>query len=74
MIMSRSVRVLPLALFDADESAKGKRFAIDLGCGSGSDTVELLRRGRNNCFWSEEALARILIGCQKALTPIDRED
>ena len=34
-----------LSLFDADGSVKGERFAIDLGSGSGRDTVELLRRG-----------------------------
>lgn len=34
-----------LSLFDAEGSAKGERFAIDLGSGSGRDTAELLRRG-----------------------------
>ncbi|MDX1993018.1 MAG: class I SAM-dependent methyltransferase [bacterium] len=33
-----------LELFEA-EPAKGERFAIDLGCGAGRDTRELLRRG-----------------------------
>lgn len=35
-----------LDLFDADESFdSGSGFAIDLGCGEGRDTAELLRRG-----------------------------
>jgi len=33
---------LTKALSIFDESAKGKRFTIDLGCGSGRDTAELL--------------------------------
>ena len=34
-----------LSLFDADASSRKRRFAIDLGCGAGRDTFELLRRG-----------------------------
>jgi len=32
-----------LSIFDADESAKGKRFTIDLACGSGHDTAAATR-------------------------------
>jgi len=34
-----------LRLFDAKSSEPREHFAIDLGCGSGRDTFELLRRG-----------------------------
>ena len=34
-----------LSLFDAEGFEREERFAIDLGCGSGRDTFELLRRG-----------------------------
>jgi tellurite methyltransferase len=34
-----------LAQFDAEPSSTVPRFAVDLGCGDGRDTVELLRRG-----------------------------
>ena len=34
-----------LSSFDAEPSRKKMRFAIDLGCGGGRDTSELLRRG-----------------------------
>jgi tellurite methyltransferase len=40
----RETLVEALALFDAEVSPR-ERFAIDLGCGIGSDTFELLRRG-----------------------------
>jgi len=36
---------LALWLFDAETIRKKKRFAVDVGCGAGRDTVELLRRG-----------------------------
>jgi SAM-dependent methyltransferase len=34
-----------LRAFDAEPSSDAPRFAIDLGCGDGRDTAELLRRG-----------------------------
>ncbi|MFH7029096.1 MAG: class I SAM-dependent methyltransferase [Heteroscytonema crispum UTEX LB 1556] len=34
-----------LARFDSENATTESRFAIDLGCGEGRDTVELLRRG-----------------------------
>jgi tellurite methyltransferase len=40
----RETLLFALDRFDAEPVA-GKRFAVDLGCGSGRDTVEILRRG-----------------------------
>jgi SAM-dependent methyltransferase len=34
-----------LSLFGSERSSKKRRFAVDLGCGGGKDTFELLRRG-----------------------------
>jgi tellurite methyltransferase len=34
-----------LALFEGETQSKRRRFAVDLGCGGGKDTFELLRRG-----------------------------
>jgi tellurite methyltransferase len=42
----RDTLLLALALFDSEATANGlARFGVDLGCGSGRDTAELLRRG-----------------------------
>ncbi|HUK94268.1 MAG TPA: class I SAM-dependent methyltransferase [Gaiellaceae bacterium] len=41
----RETLLLALELFDSEPDPVGGRFAIDLGCGEGRDTVELLRRG-----------------------------
>lgn len=45
----RRTLLFALNRFDAERSVKDpnetRRFAIDLGCGSGRDTVEILRRG-----------------------------
>jgi tellurite methyltransferase len=34
-----------LALFESETQSKRRRYAVDLGCGGGRDTLELLRRG-----------------------------
>ena len=42
----RETLLFALDRFDADAGAKGRElFAVDLGCGTGRDTVELLHRG-----------------------------
>jgi SAM-dependent methyltransferase len=40
-----STLLTALAGFETDESFNSNPFAIDLGCGNGRDTMELLRRG-----------------------------
>jgi len=58
----RDTLIAALALFDGENYSDKKLFAVDLGCGEGRDTIELLRRG-----WqvlaidgNEEAIARML--------------
>lgn len=41
----RDTLLTALERFDAQKSSVVSRFAVDLGCGEGRDTVELLRRG-----------------------------
>jgi tellurite methyltransferase len=41
----RTTLLQALDRFDAGPGPPGGRFAVDLGCGEGRDTVELLRRG-----------------------------
>lgn len=41
----RDTLLAALASFDSEPSTNETRFAVDLGCGEGRDTVELLRRG-----------------------------
>ncbi|HAG80012.1 MAG TPA: class I SAM-dependent methyltransferase [Cyanobacteria bacterium UBA12227] len=41
----RDTLLATLARFEAENSVNVPRFAVDLGCGDGRDTVELLRRG-----------------------------
>jgi SAM-dependent methyltransferase len=41
----RATLLFALDRFDHEPEPDGRRFAIDLGCGNGRDTVELLRRG-----------------------------
>lgn len=58
----RETLLQALGRFDAEPLSRSSRFAVDLGCGDGRDTVELLRRG-----WQvlaidgeEKALTRLL--------------
>nr|WP_263972540.1 hypothetical protein [Pseudanabaena yagii] len=41
----RDTLLKALDLFELEKSTKSPRLAIDLGCGDGRDTVELLSRG-----------------------------
>jgi len=41
----RDTLMRALSLFDVEASGRKGRFAVDLGCGAGRDTFELLRRG-----------------------------
>jgi tellurite methyltransferase len=57
----RDTLLKALDRFDLEKSTKSSRFAVDLGCGDGRDTVELLNRG-----WqvlaidgNEEAIAKL---------------
>ena len=57
----RGTLLKALDLFEIEKSTKSPRFAVDLGCGDGRDTVELLERG-----WqvlaidgNEEAIAKL---------------
>jgi SAM-dependent methyltransferase len=57
----RGTLLKALELFELEKSTKSPRFAVDLGCGDGRDTVELLERG-----WqvlaidgNEEAIAKL---------------
>lgn len=58
----RDTLLAALARFEAEESTTGLRFAVDLGCGDGRDTVELLRRGWRvlGIDGNKEAIARLL--------------
>ncbi len=58
----RDTLLAALARFEAEASAIEARFAVDLGCGDGRDTVELLRRGWRvlGIDGESEAIARLL--------------
>ena len=58
----RDTLLVALARFEAEQSADEVRFAVDLGCGDGRDTVELLRRGWRvlGIDGEKEAIARLL--------------
>jgi tellurite methyltransferase len=58
----RDTLLTALARFEAEESAASSRLAVDLGCGEGRDTVELLRRGWRvlGIDGEPEAIARLL--------------
>jgi len=78
----RATLLLALDRFESEQPPQASRFAVDLGCGTGRDTAELLRRG-----WQvlaidtqEEAIERLQasIGEQRLLStkvaPIDDAD
>lgn len=58
----RDTLLAALARFELEESAASSRLAVDLGCGEGRDTVELLRRGWRvlGIDGEPEAIARLL--------------
>lgn len=58
----RDTLLAALGRFEAEESAASSRLAVDLGCGEGRDTVELLRRGWRvlGIDGEPEAIARLL--------------
>lgn len=57
----RETLLAALARFEAEQLAASSRFAVDLGCGEGRDTVELLRRGWRvlGIDGEHEAIARL---------------
>lgn len=74
----RDTLLAALERFDAEESVTGEHFAVDLGCGDGRDTVELLRRGWRvlGIDGEKEAIARLLsrpdINCDRLETQVTR--
>lgn len=58
----RDTLLAALAHFEVEESAASSQFAVDLGCGEGRDTVELLRRGWRvlGIDGEQDAIARLL--------------
>lgn len=58
----RDTLLTALARFEVEESAASSRLAVDLGCGEGRDTVELLRRDWRvlGIDGEKEAIARLL--------------
>jgi SAM-dependent methyltransferase len=58
----RDTLLAALKRFEAEHSTAESRFAVDLGCGEGRDTVELIRRGWRvlGIDGEQEAIARLL--------------
>ncbi|HEY9636794.1 MAG TPA: class I SAM-dependent methyltransferase [Coleofasciculaceae cyanobacterium] len=58
----RDTLLAALARFEAEKSTADSWFAVDLGCGEGRDTVELIRRGWRvlGIDGEQEAIARLL--------------
>lgn len=71
----RETLVLALDLFDRQPSPETQRFAIDLGCGDGRDTVEILRRGWRVLAIDAEAdaIARLCSRPDITLTPLETQ-
>jgi tellurite methyltransferase len=68
---ARDTLLKALELFDKEDAAAGvkrERFAIDLGCGSGRDTLELLSRG-----WRVLAIDSSALGMELLLKQVPVE-
>ena len=67
---ARETLLLALERFDAEPAPDGRvRFAVDLGCGTGRDTAELLRRGWRVLAIDGEAEAIARLGKREDLAP-----
>ncbi len=68
---ARETLLKALDLFDAAKVSDEQKLAVDLGCGTGRDTFELLKRGWRVIAMdsSEEGLSRLLAHAEALFTP-----
>jgi len=68
---ARETLLMALDLFDAEKLSDEKKIAVDLGCGTGRDTFELLRRGWRVIAMdsSEDGMTRLRAQAERSLAP-----